>query len=162
MQIQVFRIPVAAEQAEVDEINRFLASHKVVNIDKQFVEAGQNSFWALFVNYASGEPTSTQTAGKRIDYKEVLTPEDFAVYSKLRNVRKELAEKDGVPVYAVFSNEQLAEIAKRRASSLNALSEIKGVGKAKVDKYGAAITQALLESVPVDERDNGQAFRSDS
>ena len=43
------------------------------------------------------------------DYKQVLKPEEFEVFSRLREWRKGVAEKEGVPVYVVFSNEQLAE-----------------------------------------------------
>lgn len=144
MQIQLFHLSVAASQSDVDRINRFLASHRIVNIEKHFVEAGENSFWSLLVNYTSGEPSAAQSADKRIDYKEVLSPDDFAIFSKLRNIRKELAESEGVPVYAVFTNEQLAQIASQRASSLSALASIKGVGKSKVDKYGAAIAETMV------------------
>ena len=49
----------------------------------------------------------------RIDYKEVLDEKTFALFSKLREKRKVLAEKDAVPVYSVFTNEQLAQMAQR-------------------------------------------------
>jgi hypothetical protein len=31
----------------------------------------------------------------RVDYREVLTPEDFAVYARLRDRRKEIAQPSG-------------------------------------------------------------------
>jgi superfamily II DNA helicase RecQ len=42
-------------------------------------------------------------------------------------------------VYAVFSNEQLAQIVSRQCQSLADLAQIEGVGQARVDKYGSAI-----------------------
>ena len=48
---------------------------------------------------------------QRVDYKEVLSPADFALFAKLRDWRKATAEQEGIPVYAVLTNEQLAAIA---------------------------------------------------
>jgi hypothetical protein len=50
----------------------------------------------------------------RVDYREVLSPPEFAVYDRLRTLRKELAQAEGLPPYAVFSNEQLAAFVQRR------------------------------------------------
>ena len=38
----------------------------------------------------------------------MLKPEEFEVFSRLREWRKAAAEKEGVPVYTVLTNEQLA------------------------------------------------------
>jgi hypothetical protein len=38
-----------------------------------------------------------------VDYKEVLKPEEFEVFSRLREWRKGVAEKEGVPVYTVLT-----------------------------------------------------------
>ena len=78
------------------------------------VEQGSGSFWTFCVDYL--EPTSGVTADGRqagqrgkVDYKEVLSPEDFVIFAGLREVRKEMAQKDGVPVYTIFTNDQLAQ-----------------------------------------------------
>jgi superfamily II DNA helicase RecQ len=76
----------------------------------------------------------------------VLSAEDFALFATLREQRKVLAEKEGVPVYAVFTNEQLAEIAKARPQSRNALGNIAGIGEAKVEKFADSILGLLLPS----------------
>ena len=91
---------------------------------------------------AAGE-AARETPASKIDYKQVLDPETFAVFSKLREVRKALAEKESLPAYAVFTNEQLAEIAKARCATAGALEKIDGVGPARVAKYGAAILAAM-------------------
>lgn len=40
---------------------------------------------------------------------EILPPEQFAVFARLRDVRKRLAEVHGIPVYAVLTNEQFTQ-----------------------------------------------------
>jgi superfamily II DNA helicase RecQ len=81
---------------------------------------------------------------KRVDYREVLGESEFGVYAELRRLRKHLADRDGVPAYAVFTNEQLAEMVQRRVSSIQALGAIEGVGESRVGKYAEPFLAALL------------------
>ena len=67
----------------------------------------------------------------------------FTVFARLRELRKDLANKEGVPVYAVFTNEQLAEIARRRASCLSHLKDIDGIGDSRAGKYGQAVISVM-------------------
>ena len=76
----------------------------------------------------------------------MLSPEEFTVFSRLREVRKELAEKAAVPPYAVFTNEQLAAIVRQRVTTAAALEKIGGVGPARVEKFGAAVLAVLVPS----------------
>ena len=49
-----------------------------------------------------------------------------------------------MPVYVVFSNEQLAAMVRQRVASKAALKEIEGLGDARVEKYGAAVLEHLV------------------
>jgi superfamily II DNA helicase RecQ len=51
-----------------------------------------------------------------------------------------------MPAYAVFTNEQLAEIAKARCATLADLGKIEGIGPARVEKYGEAVLTNLREN----------------
>jgi hypothetical protein len=64
----------------------------------------------------------------RVDYKTVLSPDEFPVFSRLREFRKELAQTEAVPVYALFTNEQLAQMVQRRCQSKSDLAQIEGPG----------------------------------
>jgi len=125
-----------------------------VTIERRFVEDGQNSFWAICVDYLHGPETGGPDYGspgrgsRKVDYKEVLTPEQFTVFARLRDMRKEVAERDAVPVFAVFTNEQLAEMVKRRCSSLAQIREIDGIGETRATKYGEAFLAPLKEAGP--------------
>ena len=144
MKVKLFTIPIYDGEAMTEELNRFLASHRVVTVDREFVANGTYSIWAICVT-VEGENTSKskKMARERIDYREVLSPEDFALYSKLRAQRKELADKDGLPAYALFTNEQLAAMATERIMSLSALGELSGVGAARVEKYGEIFLEII-------------------
>jgi len=59
----------------------------------------------------------------------VLNPEEFELFSRLRDLRKKLADREEVPVYAILTNAHLAEIVRNRVTTREGLSAIKGVGE---------------------------------
>jgi superfamily II DNA helicase RecQ len=121
-------------------------------VKKEFVSDGENSFWTFCVEHieGNGAPTALPGRGPKVDYREVLNEADFAIFSKLREWRKTVAEKEAIPVYAVLSNEQLAAIVQKKAASKAALKEIEGVGEARVEKYGDAVLQVVaLATAPL-------------
>ena len=73
----------------------------------------------------------------KIDYKDVLKPEEFAVFAKLRDLRKQIAQAEAVPVYTIFTNEQLADMVRAKVTTRAGLGKIDGIGEARVEKYGA-------------------------
>ena len=79
----------------------------------------------------------------KVDYKDVLKPEEFEVFSRLGDWRKAVAEKEGVPVYTVFTNEQLAQMVQKQVNTKAGMKEVEGVGDARVEKYGEALVQLL-------------------
>jgi hypothetical protein len=105
MQLKVFILPVKNLAEAEGEMNGFLRSHRVLAVKKEFVSDGENSFWTFCVEYL--EPAGAAVAwpgkGPKVDYKEVLEPAEFEVFSRLREWRKAAAEKEGVPVYAVLT-----------------------------------------------------------
>lgn len=145
MQLKVFVLPVKNLGDAEAEMNAFLRGHRVLAVKKEFVADGENSFWSFCVEYLDGAGAGGVPAGgrPRVDYKEVLKPEEFEVFSRLRDWRKGVAEKEGVPVYTVFTNEQFAQMVQKKVNSKTGLKEIEGVGDARVEKYGEAVVQLL-------------------
>jgi superfamily II DNA helicase RecQ len=120
-QFKFFTIPVkGAEEIEV-ELNKFLRSVKVLTIQKELIVQGDNSFWAYVVEYLSVASRLSSRSGKDIkniiDYKELLSPHDFSIFARLREWRKEIAVQDSLPVYMIFTNEQLAAMAEQKVTS---------------------------------------------
>lgn len=57
----------------------------------------------------------------------MLCADDFTLFAKLREWRKDTALKEAIAVYTIFTNEQLAQIAGKRPKSKAALQEIQGI-----------------------------------
>ncbi|HEV2373983.1 MAG TPA: DNA helicase RecQ [Streptosporangiaceae bacterium] len=74
-----------------------------------------------------------------------LTEQDTGLFERLRAWRAATAKEQGVPAYVVFHDATLREIATIRPSSLDELSQVTGVGQAKLTKYGDQILAALAE-----------------
>ena len=73
----------------------------------------------------------------------MLPPDQFTVFVKLRDLRKQLAQAEAVPVYTIFTNDQVAEMVRRRVHTRADLEGIAGVGDARVGKYGLQFLAAL-------------------
>lgn len=71
------------------------------------------------------------------------TPADEAAFQLLRALRKELADREGVPAYIVFNDKVLREMVARRPSTPDQLLDVPGIGPAKLERYGAAFLEAV-------------------
>ncbi len=72
-------------------------------------------------------------------------PQNEAIFETLRAVRVKLAQEAGVPVYMIFSNATLWDMAARRPQSRSAFLQVSGVGERKADRYADAFLQALRD-----------------
>jgi hypothetical protein len=90
MQLKLFVLPIKNLGAAEAEMNGFLRGHRVLAVKKEFVPDGENSFWTFCVEYLDGAGAGALLPGGRpkIDYKEVLKPEEFEVFSRLREWRR--------------------------------------------------------------------------
>jgi len=145
MQIRIFTIPSADSGSLQSEMNAFLSAHRVLEIEQKFFQNDNGGYWSFCVRYidggGGGGGASYQGgySGKKVDYREVLSERDFSVFSKLRAIRKELAAADGAPAYVVFTDEELANIARLPEVTEKAVLEIQGIGEKKLARYGKAL-----------------------
>lgn len=152
MQIKIFDILASASEQDVDVVNKFIRGHKVVDIDKQFYVSSDNvAHWSLCLTYINSTPLQQQTAQfekrEKIDYKEVLSPEDFEKFAKLRWIRKQLAANDAIPAYAVFTDAELAQIAQLPSIDATLMKQITGIGDKRIAKYGNILCQIYNEDI---------------
>ena len=143
MQFKTFMLPASGSEQTEENLNVFLRTHRIVSVRSEFV-SGETPAWCILVEYVQQNESDSKSSGK-VDYMKILSPDEFALYSKLRNLRKELAAKDGVPPFVVFTDEQLASIIKQNPTDLGKLSAIQGIGQTKAEKYGNAVLKAIQE-----------------
>ena len=73
--------------------------------------------------------------------------EENSLYEALRAQRAELAKRESVPAYVIFSNATLADMAEKAPRSLSELLEVSGVGERKASRYGEAFLRTIEEYI---------------
>jgi ATP-dependent DNA helicase RecQ len=76
------------------------------------------------------------------------TPEFDAnedLFSELRALRREIAERENVPPYVIFSDATLLELSAYLPNSKEELSQISGFGAFKIEKYGDLFLPTIIE-----------------
>ena len=141
-----FYVSPFGEKSVTDELNIFLRSHRIINVEKKLIDGERGTGWVFLVEYGNTDSknTSSNASSQRIDYREVLNTTEYALYDKLRDLRKQIAEKSGIPVYAVFTNDQLAGMIKKPPKIPKDLLSISGVGEARIKQYGESFIKLFL------------------
>ena len=119
------KYPVLSLTAGAEEV---LAGHKEVEEIRQHVS----------VPSRTGRSTSTTSRGKSSSGSSGL-------FEHLRQHRKRLAEKAGLRPYLIFPDTVLIDLANLRPTTLGEFGNVKGVGEAKLKKYGLSFLQAIAE-----------------
>ena len=152
MQIKIFSVPIGDDGSMVEEMNHFLRANKIIDIKKDLAMLEGNSCWTFCITYLQDTRAAEVSGGRqvngngKVDYKEVLEPEVFERFSALRKVRKQIAESEAIPAFAVFTDAELAEMAKLKELTPSAMQDIPGIGKKKIEKYGNAFMTSQNEN----------------
>jgi hypothetical protein len=82
VQYRFFRISIHDPDEGTAELNRFLTAHRILAVDRHFVQDASNSAWAVCVSFDSGEasiavrPGSMARRGK-VDFNNILRRESY-------------------------------------------------------------------------------------
>jgi ATP-dependent DNA helicase RecQ len=71
------------------------------------------------------------------------SPADPQLYERLRQLRTELAEEEGVAAFVVFHDKTLKAIAGYKPVTPAALLEIPGIGALKAERYGRRVLEVV-------------------
>lgn len=119
------KYPVLSLTAGAEEV---LGGHKEVEEIRQHVS----------VPSRTSRSTSTPSRGKS-------SSGSGGLFEHLRQHRKRLAEEAGLRPYLIFPDTVLIDLANLRPTTLGEFGNVKGVGEAKLKKYGLSFLQAIAE-----------------
>ena len=74
--------------------------------------------------------------------KQAVMADDL-LFERLRLLRKELSAQENVPPYIIFSDSTLHEMARLCPTDKESMLSVKGVGAAKLDRYGAQFLKVV-------------------
>jgi ATP-dependent DNA helicase RecQ len=89
------------------------------------------------------EPARKKAPPKPARGRDTWDDVDEGLFEELRRLRRELAQKRGLPAYIVFSDASLRDMARQRPTTASALLLIFGVGEKKLEQYGAQMLEAI-------------------
>jgi len=96
---------------------------------------------------AGGSSHSRQRVTRLIEEVQThLTPEDTERFEKLRQWRRKVASEKQLPPYTICHDTTLKLIAQKIPKTPHDLSQIKGMGPAKITQYGPAILEILASA----------------
>ncbi len=84
--------------------------------------------------------------------ERLTEPGQAALWDRLRAWRTATAQEAGVPPYVIFHDRTLVEVAAQQPETMAALADLPGMGRAKLDKYAAALQGILKEHWAVSGR----------
>ena len=84
---------------------------------------------------------------------------DEALFERLRQLRKRLADERDVPAYIVFSDVALRQMARHYPANENEFARISGVGQRKLQEFGAVFLAEIARHLGANPR---QMFADDS
>ena len=70
------------------------------------------------------------------------------LFEELRTLRRELAEREGIPAYMVFSDATLRDMAAKMPRDEEEFLDVSGVGEFKLKKYGRAFLDRIARAIP--------------
>jgi RecQ family ATP-dependent DNA helicase len=95
---------------------------------------------------AAGRPAKPPQGPVQGQVEEKLSAADEQLADQLRAWRTGEAKRLGVPAYIVLHNQALAAVAQARPATPRQLLSVKGMGDAKVEKFGEAILRICADS----------------
>jgi len=144
MQIKLFTIPVGDSGAAEQELNMFLKANKVLEIENRLISNKNSACWCFCVRYAESAANPSASDFKaRVDYRKVLDEPTFNKFSALREKRKKAAIDEGVSAFIIFTDEELAALARLDEVTEKNMLAIKGIGEKKVERFARYFTEKL-------------------
>ena len=69
--------------------------------------------------------------------------ENLDLYEKLRTLRNIIAKNEDLQPFQVFNNETIKQLSKAAPVAIAELTSIKGIGPAKIDKWGILVLEVI-------------------
>lgn len=115
---------------------------------KQYIEMTGGQFPVLKVTNAGREVLLGQKKVLRKEIKKVNSISvDHGLFEELRQLRKELASKENVPPFIIFSDASLKDMAVKLPRTEEEFLEVKGVGTQKFERFGAVFIKGISHYV---------------
>ena len=106
-------------------------------MDKQFCP-DNGGFWTVAIEYMEGSPTTDPIHSRKNEKEnvvEMLNEEERERFEHFKNIRRDISKDRNLPAYMVFSDRELAVLAKIPLLNEASAKSVKGVAPSKLKEY---------------------------
>lgn len=152
MKLRVFTLRLDTSTGAFDdsEVTTFLVDREALSVHHEYFVADLVHTLALLVTYRD-PPRPGHEPRPRADPGPEVPDADQPLYQALKHWRNDRAKREGRPAYILFTNSQLAAVARAHPRSPAALGALPGIGEGKVREYGEevlALVRTVAEATP--------------
>jgi superfamily II DNA helicase RecQ len=139
MPIRIFTLPFNEETQTFhdDLVQQFCLNKRIHRIETRFFSRNNQPFWTVAIHYGvilEEDRKNAEVSQKDTSYG--LDDQQKALLVRLKELRRETADKLGLPVYLIATNAHLAQMILQKCTTLESLKLVKGFGAARIEKYG--------------------------
>lgn len=128
---------------EESDFQNFLLNKHVHALHPQFFMHDGQAYWSVFLTYEEILPRNAPG--------EKLCDAERALMNRLREWRKDKADREGVPVFIIATNQHLLDIVRLVPKTLEGLRQVHGFGRKRSERHGqeiVGIVKAFQGEVP--------------
>lgn len=142
---------------EVSDFIEYMISQELIGVE-------QGSYPTIFV---APRGKRVLQGKEKVEKKELVRAQtvfsEDSLFAELRKLRKEIAEREKVPPFVVFSDASLRDMCLKIPQTLEEFLQVNGVGEQKLSKYGdafLAVIKDFCNAHPERLSERGQAAAS--
>lgn len=154
LKIFTFQFSESVRGFDDEPMQTFIVDKEVIEYTEHFFVHEKTPYLTVLISYRDIAREASKKRSRGKDPRKELDDREKKVYDALKAWRTARSRQDGVPVYIIANNRQLAEMVKIKAGTKADLAGVKGIGDAKVAQYGADILKILSGRVDPDS-ENG-------
>ena len=145
--LSTYGIMREVKEKRIRDIINFLSLNSyifITNSEYPVVKLGERAREVLF----NGEKLNMKMAKeveKPVRAEKKLQDVDSGLFGKLKELRTEIARREKVPAFIVFSDAALIDMCRKRPKTEYDFLDVSGVGQAKLKRYGSEFIKAICD-----------------
>jgi superfamily II DNA helicase RecQ len=161
LKLKVFTLRFSGSTGGFDDrpLQEFIADKEVIEFSEHFFVHENTPCLTILIAYRSLESLESPRVLRQTDPRLEFDGVEKEAYDALRAWRAAAAKMEGIPVYMIANNKQLAKMIRLKPASREALGKVEGIGEAKIAKYGDQILEVLskhLSGTPAQAADQSE------
>lgn len=107
------------------------------------IAQGNQAFMVREVKEEFPQPAKSSASSASRRKSDILNSKGLELFDRLRGLRSEIAKREGMPPYIIFSDKTLVDMCIRLPFRREEMLEVNGVGEHKFEKYGEPFLEEI-------------------